>query len=44
MLGRVINGFLTARFSSKTLIRAGQATILMGGIILLFLPGGNLSV
>jgi fucose permease len=43
MLGRVINGFLTARFSSKTLIRAGQATILMG-IILLFLPGKLVSL
>ncbi len=43
MLGRVINGFLTARFSSKTLIRAGQASILMG-ILLLFLPGQIISL
>lgn len=43
MLGRLINGFLTARFSSKTLIRAGQASILMG-ILLLFLPGQIISL
>jgi len=41
MLGRMINGFLTMRFSSKTLIRAGQTSILLG-ILLLFLPGGDL--
>ncbi len=43
MLGRVINGFLTSRFSSKTLIRAGQASILIG-ILLLFLPGQVISL
>ncbi len=41
MLGRMINGFLTIRFSSKTLIRAGQTSILLG-ILLLFIPGGDL--
>jgi fucose permease len=43
MLGRVINGFLTMRFSSKTLIRAGQTSILLG-IGLLFLPGNLFSL
>jgi fucose permease len=43
MLGRVINGFLTMRFSSKTLIRAGQTSILLG-ILLLFLPGNAFSL
>lgn len=43
MLGRVINGFLTMRFSSKTLIRAGQTSILLG-IVLLFLPGNAFSL
>jgi len=43
MLGRMINGFLTLRFSSKTLIRAGQTSILLG-IILLFLPGNTFSL
>lgn len=43
MLGRVINGFLTMRFSSKTLIRAGQIAILLG-IVLLFLPGNAFSL
>ncbi|MEL7626649.1 MAG: MFS transporter [Anaerolineaceae bacterium] len=43
MLGRVINGFLTMRFSSKTLIRAGQTSILLG-VILLFLPGNVFSL
>jgi len=37
MLGRVINGFLTMRFSSKTLIRGGQTLIFLG-VVLLFLP------
>ena len=41
MLGRMINGFLTMRFSSKTLIRAGQTSILLG-ILLLFIPAGDL--
>ena len=43
MLGRMINGFLTRRFSSKTLIRAGQTSILLG-ILLLFLPGNTFSL
>ena len=43
MLGRVINGFLTMRFSSKTLIRAGQ-TVIFVGIVLLFLPGNAFSL
>jgi len=43
MLGRLINGFLTMRFSSKTLIRAGQTSILLG-IGLLFLPGNLFSL
>ena len=43
MLGRVVNGFLTTRFSSKTLIRAGQTSILLG-IFLLFLPGNLFSL
>lgn len=43
MLGRVINGFLTMRFSSKTLIRAGQTSILLG-IVLLFFPGNVFSL
>jgi fucose permease len=43
MLGRVINGFLTMRFSSKTLIRAGQTSILLG-VVLLFLPGNAFSL
>ena len=43
MLGRMINGFLTLRFSSKTLIRAGQTSILLG-ILLLFLPGNTFSL
>jgi fucose permease len=43
MLGRVINGFLTMRFSSKTLIRGGQTSILLG-IVLLFLPGNAFSL
>lgn len=42
-LGRLINGFLTTRFSSKTLIRAGQVSILLG-ILLLFLPGKLISL
>lgn len=43
MAGRLINGFLTLRFSSKTLIRAGQISILLG-ILLLFLPGNLFSL
>ena len=43
MLGRMINGFLTLRFSSKTLIRAGQTSILLG-ILLLFLRGNTFSL
>lgn len=43
MAGRLINGFLTLRFSSKTLIRAGQVSILLG-ILLLFLPGNLFSL
>lgn len=43
MLGRMINGFLTLHFSSKTLIRAGQTSILLG-ILLLFLPGNTFSL
>lgn len=38
MLGRLVSGFLTARFSSQTLIRCGQALILLG--IALLLAGG----
>lgn len=36
-VGRAINGFLTMKFSDRTLIRAGQAIILTG-VILLFIP------
>ena len=43
MLGRMVNGFLTMKFSSKTLIRAGQALILLG-IVMLFLPGNAFSL
>ena len=43
MLGRVINGFLTMHFSSKTLIRAGQTSILLG-IGLLFFPANVFSL
>ncbi|MDD2522257.1 MAG: MFS transporter [Anaerolineaceae bacterium] len=43
MLGRMINGFLTMRFSSKTLIRAGQTSIFIG-ILLLFVPGNIFSL
>lgn len=38
-IGRGINGFLTIKFSDRMLIRAGQAIILVG-IILLFIPNG----
>ncbi|MBP7213612.1 MAG: MFS transporter [Anaerolineaceae bacterium] len=43
MLGRLINGFLTMKFSSKTLIRTGQVLIL-GGLILLFIPQATFSL
>jgi len=43
MIGRLVNGFLTLRYSSKTLIRAGQTAILFG-IVLLFLPGNIFSL
>ena len=36
-IGRGINGFLTIKFSDRMLIRAGQAIILVG-VILLFIP------
>lgn len=38
-VGRGLNGFLTSRFSSKTLIRTG-ATLMLAGILTLFLPLG----
>ena len=43
MLGRMINGFLTMKFSSKTLIRSGQVLIL-SGLILLFIPKATFSL
>ena len=43
MLGRMINGFLTMKFSSKTLIRSGQTLILVG-LILLFIPQATFSL
>lgn len=43
MVGRLISGFLTSRYSSKTLIRTGQFSILLG-VILLFLPGQLISL
>jgi fucose permease len=43
MLGRMINGFLTLRFSSKTSHSCGQTSILLG-ILLLFLPGNTFSL
>ncbi len=43
MLGRMINGFLTMKFSSKTLIRTGQVLILVG-LILLFIPTATFSL
>ena len=43
MLGRMINGFLTMKFSSKTLIRSGQVLILVG-LILLFIPQATFSL
>ena len=43
MLGRLINGFLTMKFSSKTLIRTGQVLILLG-LILLFIPQATFSL
>ena len=39
-LGRALNGFLTIRFSDKTMIRAGQGIIFLG-IVTLFLPVGS---
>ncbi|MBO5525416.1 MAG: MFS transporter [Clostridia bacterium] len=39
-VGRAVNGFLTYRFSDKTLIRAGQV-IITAGIILLFIPNDS---
>lgn len=36
-VGRALNGFLTIKFSDRTLIRAGQAIILIG-LILIFIP------
>lgn len=36
-VGRAVNGFLTIKFSDRTLIRAGQ-TIIAAGIIFLFIP------
>jgi fucose permease len=43
MLGRTINGFLTMKFSSKTLIRVGQSIIILG-VLLLFLPSAHFSL
>ena len=43
MLGRLINGFLTMKFSNKTLIRSGQVLILVG-LILLFIPQATFSL
>lgn len=43
MLGRMINGFLTMKFSSKTLIRSGQVLIL-SGLIMLFIPKATFSL
>ncbi len=40
-VGRMLNGFLTLRFSDSQLIRGGQALILLG-ILLLLLPLGTL--
>lgn len=37
-VGRAINGFVTMKFSDKTLIRIGQGIIAVG-IILMFVPG-----
>lgn len=36
-VGRAVNGFLTIKFSDRTLIRVGQS-IIAAGIILLFIP------
>ena len=36
-VGRAINGFLTFKFSDKTLIRSGQSLILLG-IVFVFIP------
>lgn len=40
-IGRMINGFLTIKFSDSQLIRAGQA-IIFTGIVLLLIPGGDI--
>lgn len=39
--GRFVSGFMTMKFSSKNLIRIGQACII-AGVILLLLPFGNI--
>ena len=39
-VGRAVNGFLTLKFSDKTLIRVGECVIL-AGVVTLFLPFGN---
>lgn len=39
-VGRAVNGFLTLKFSDKTLIRVGECVIL-AGVVMLFLPFGN---
>ena len=41
-VGRFLNGFLTARYSDKTLVRGGIAVILIGLVIML-LPFGTVS-
>jgi len=43
-LGRLINGFLSTRWSSKSLIRVGQGLIATGVILLLVAPGGALNL
>lgn len=40
--GRALNGFLTFRFHDRTLIRAGEAVIVLG-ILVLWLPLGGVS-
>lgn len=39
-VGRAVNGFLTIKFSDRTLIRTGEIVI-AAGLILLFIPFGN---
>ncbi|SHO50792.1 MFS transporter [Anaerocolumna xylanovorans] len=41
--GRFLAGFLTMKFDNRTMIRTGEGIILFG-ILLLFLPGGRLTL